>query len=380
MEKMINKWLADGLINQELAEVLTQSVKEEKAKLHRTRLNICIYTVSAILIGIGIIAFISANDWLLALLTSLPILKILIMLVLTVSSLFFGYKLVYEKNKFPKLGHAMIFLSALLIGGTYALTGQTYHINAHNSSLMFLWLLSILPVAYIFKNFAVNVVAIVLYILGIIYYYMELHLDLGLTWTVFIPILLGATLYSVGNIPVIVEKFNNFSMSYKLTGLAPIFVTLLILTCSAEATYKQTSLYYIIPIVLLIGLNLINFLTNKNRKLLFKIETGYIVVLLLFLLLIISLTKVAVPAVMVFANLAIIAMIACGYNYGHKFEHNNMVALSNWFLIIYLTVNYCRWGWDMQDKALFFILGGIGLLAIGMFLENKRKKIINKDN
>ena len=88
MEKMINKWLADGLINQELAEVLTQSVKEEKTKLHRTRLNICIYTVSAILIGIGIIAFISANDWLLALLTSLPILKILIMLVLTVSSLF----------------------------------------------------------------------------------------------------------------------------------------------------------------------------------------------------------------------------------------------------------------------------------------------------
>lgn len=379
MEKMINKWLSAGMITQEIASVLLDDVKKEKARQYRIRLNICIYTVATVLIGIGIIAFIAANDWLLAILTALPVLQILLMLFLAISALFFGYKLAYEENKFPKLGHTMIFLSTLLIGGTYALTGQNYHINANSSSLVFLWMLSILPVAYIFKNFAINVVAIILYILGTIFYYLELCLDSSLTWTIFIPFLLGTTLYSVGNIPVIVEKFNKFSISYKLTGLAPIFVTLLILTCSVERTYEQISPYYIVPIVLLIGLNFINFAMNKNKNLLFKIETGYIISLLLSLLLMITLSSVSVPCVMILANIAIITMISAGYNFGYKFENNNMIALTNWFIIIYLTVNYCRWGWDMMDKALFFIFGGIGLLALGMFLENKRKKTIKKD-
>lgn len=379
MEKMINKWLSAGMINQELAETLLADVKEEKAKIHRIRLNICIYTVAATFIGTGIIAFIGANDWLLKLLTSLPVLQIILMLALTVLSLFFGYKLAYEGNKFPKLGHSMIFLSTILIGGTYALTGQNYHINANNSSLMFLWLLSILPVAYIFKNFSINVVSIILYILGTIFYYMELSLDDGLTWTIFIPFLLGTTLYSVGNIPVIVEKFNKFSMSYKLTGLAPIFITLLILTCTVENSYEQTSPYYIVPIALLIGFNFINFAYAKNRNMLFNIETGFIVSLLLSLLLIIILPKISVPCVMIFSNIAIITMISAGYNYGYKFENNGIIGLTNWFIIIYLTVNYCRWGWNLMDKALFFILGGICLLALGMFLENRRKKIMNKD-
>ena len=380
MEKMINKWLDAGMITKETAELLLADVKDEKIKRHRIRLNICIYTVAAILIGTGIISFIAANDWLLELLISLPVLQIVIMLIITVLSLFCGYKLAYEGNRFPKLGHSMIFLSTLLIGGTYALVGQNYHINANNSSLVFLWMLSILPVAYIFRNFAINILTIILFIQGTIFYYDELSLDDGLTWTIFIPFLLGATLYSIGNIPVLIDKFNKFSMSYKLTGLAPIFITLLILTCSVERTYEQTSPYYIIPLVILVGLNFINFTIAKNKSLLFKIETGFIVSLLLSLLLIITLPEVSVPSVMIVANIAIITMISAGYNYGYKFENNNIVALTNWFLIIYLTVNYCRWGWDMLDKALFFIIGGVGLLAIGMFLENKRKKSIKKDN
>ena len=380
MEKMIHKWLNAGLINQETAEALLIDVKEEKAKQYRIKLNICIYTIATVLIGIGVIAFIGANDWLLKFLVNLPVLQIILMSILTVSTLFFGYKLAYEGSKFPKLGHSMIFFSTLLIGGTYALTGQNYHINANNSSLMFLWMWSILPVAYIFKNLAINVVAIILYILGTIFYYLELSLDLVDTWTIFIPFLLGTTLYSIGNNPVLIEKFNKFSMSYKLTGLVPIFVTLLILTCSVENTYQQTSPYYTVPIVLLIGLNFINFTMNKERNLLFKIETGYVISLLLTLFIIITLPTVSIPSVMFIANIAIITMISAGYNYGYKFENNSVLALINWFIIIYLTVNYCRWGWNMMDKALFFILGGIGLLTLGMFLENKRKKMIKKES
>ena len=92
MEKMINKWLSAGMITQEIASVLLDDVKKEKARQYRIRLNICIYTVATVLIGIGIIAFIAANDWLLAILTALPVLQILLMLFLAISAQFFGNK------------------------------------------------------------------------------------------------------------------------------------------------------------------------------------------------------------------------------------------------------------------------------------------------
>ena len=228
MKKMINRWLEKEIINQELANVMLKDIEEEKARKSRIKLNICIYTIATILIGIGVLAFISANDWLLKIFTDTPVLQIVVMLILTISSLFFGYKMAYETNKFPKLGHSMIFLSSLLIGGTYALTGQNYNINANNSGLCFLWMISIIPVAYVFKNFAINIVAIILYILGVIFYYLELSIDNGDTWTIFIPIILGVSFYTIGNIPAIVDKFEKFSLTYKIIGLKLIYFVLLI--------------------------------------------------------------------------------------------------------------------------------------------------------
>ena len=74
----------------------------------------------------------------------------------------------------------------------------------------------------------------------------------------------GIMFYSIGNIHFILNKYNDFSLSYKITGALPIFITLLVLTCSVEKSYHIISAYYIIPIVLLILLNLINFETGSH--------------------------------------------------------------------------------------------------------------------
>ena len=380
MEKFVERWLESGIINDDTAQIMRSDIKAEKAKLQRIRLNILIYTVAAVFIGIGVITFISANVWLLELLNKIPSMKIVAIFAATVGALLGGYKLAYEGNRFPKLGHALIFLSTILIGGTYALVGQTYNINAHNSSLMFLWMASILPVAYVFRNAAINIVAVVLFSLGIIFYYMELAIDFGLTWTIFIPVFIGAILYTVGNIPQIIEKYNDFSLTYKLVGLAPMFVTLLILTCSVEKSYHLNSPHYVIPLMILIAINLISYLWIKSDNNLIKIETGFIVSFLVGLILMLLLPSVSIPTVTIFANIAIITIISAGFNYGYKFENNHIIGLTNWFLITYLTLNYCRWGWNYMEKAAFFIIGGVCLLALGMFLEKNRKRIIKKDN
>lgn len=379
MEKLIKKWVENNIITEETAKILLEDINNEKIRKRRIKLNILIYAIAIIFIGIGVISFISANDWLIKILNSMPILQILFLTLFSVLSLFFGYKIAYEQQKFTKLGHSLIFLSTILIGGTYALIGQNYNINANNGTLFFLWLISILPLAYIFKNYAINILSIIVFIFGVIFSYMDLALDEGLTWTVFIPVLIGTVLYSVANISPILEKFNKFSLSYKLVGLVPIFITILILTCSVEKSYLQTSFFYIAPLVFVMLFNFINYAIKKSDDVLFKIETIFIVTFVICLILILLLPEVSIPFVMALAHIAIITMITVGYNYGYKFENNHIIGLTNWFLIIYIAVNYFHWGWNYIEKATFFILGGIGLLVFGMFLENKRRNIIKKD-
>ena len=81
MEKRITRWLEKGIIDKQTALSLLQDVKEEKAKSHKLKLNIAIYTTSIVLIGMGIISFIAANDWILELFNKFEILKIILTLV-----------------------------------------------------------------------------------------------------------------------------------------------------------------------------------------------------------------------------------------------------------------------------------------------------------
>jgi len=379
MQRKIAKWLEDGLIDNQTAQKMLDEINEDKIKSRNIKINITIYTIAVILIGLGVITFIAANDWILLLLNSSDLLKILLMSGITLASFWGGYKLAYEKQNFPKLGNALIILSTLLIGGTYGLIGQIYHINANSSSLMFLWLISILPVAYMFKNSAINIISIVLMILGFIFFYAELALDTNLIWTIFIPITLGIILYSLGNIPIVLNKYNNFSLSYKIVGIFPIFITFLILTCSVEHSYHITSGYYIVPIVSLIVFNIFNFVLQKNANTLLKIETIFIIVILSALLLLLILPYVNTGIVVLLANVFIIAMLFWGFNYGYKFENERLIGISNWMLILYLLVNYSRWGWSFMDKTLFFIFGGICMLVLGLYLEKRKKNVFRKD-
>lgn len=379
MEKKIAKWLNEGLIDHLTAQKMLDEIKDDKAKARSVKINITIYTIAVILIGLGVITFIAANDWILKLLNSSNLLKIFLMSVITIASFWGGYKLRYEKQNFPKLGDALIVLSSLLIGGTYGLIGQIYHINANSSAIMFLWLISVLPIAYLFKSYAVNIISIVLMILGFIFFYVELALDTDLIWTIFVPISLGILLYSLGNIPIILNKYNKFSLSYKVVGAISLFITLLILTCSVEYSYHITSVYYILPIVMLIIFNMLNYMLQKSSNTLLKIETIAMIILSLALLLLLILSNINTTIVILFANIFIIAMLCFGFNYGYKFEQEKIIGTTNWMLILYLLVNYCRWGWSFMDKTLFFLFGGTCLLMLGLYLEKRKKEIVRKD-
>ncbi|MBE7707985.1 MAG: DUF2157 domain-containing protein [Cyanobacteria bacterium SIG27] len=374
MEKRITRWLEKGLIDKQTALALLKEAKEEKAKNHKLKLNIAIYTTSIVLIGMGIISFIAANDWILQLFNKFEILKIILMLILTSASLLGGYHLAYEKKNYPRLGNALVFLSTLLIGGTYALIGQTYNINANNSGLMFMWLISVVPLAYLYKSKAINFLSIVLYILGICFYFGDISSRMSIN-ALYVPLIVGTSLYTIGNIPFILNKFNKFSLNYKLIGLVPIFWIFLAATCADDTSIRCDEPVYFITLFMVLALNFVNFFINKFDKNgnLLKIETGFIATVLLFLLMLISIPNFGGIFIMLLAHIFIITIITYGYNYGYKFKDAKIVGIVNWFLVIYLTLNYCRWSWNFMEKTLFFLIGGFALLSLGIFLERKQR-------
>lgn len=379
MEKQIQKWLEKGMITEQKALELLADYKVQREERRKIKIQIALYVIGAILVGLGVISFVAANDWIWQIFVMSDFIKILALSASTVGAFYCGYELIYGKKKYPLLGSALIFLSSFLIGGTYALIGQIYNLNADNSMLMFLWLVSILPLAYVFKARAINVLSIILFILGVIFYYMELSYDTGQTWTIYIPIMLGAFLYTLGNFPPIKKNYNDFSLSYKIVGLISIFITLMILTCSIETSYEMLSVNYIMPVMLLIGFNVLNIYLEKTKNDLFKLEHGYIIMILFLLLSILTMPVINPIWAQIIVHLFLVAMISEGFSYGYKFENVKLINLSTTFLIFYLITIYSKFGWTYFDKTLFFICGGIILFGLGFVLEKKKKEMLKGD-
>ena len=341
-------------------------------------IQIVLYTIGVILLGTGVITFVAGNDWILELLQSIPVLQIIILFICAAASLLGGWKLGFETKKFPRLGGALIFLSTLLIGTCYIQIGQTYNWSTNTSTILSLWFISIFPLAFLFNSKPVNWLSIILFITAFPYFYFEWKYDTAQVWTIFMPFSLFGILYTFANIPFIKEKFNEFSLSYKLTALIPLYFTLLIMIFSVQKSYHIINIHYLIVPAVIVLFNILNYCFDKNRDTLVQLETAFIIVFMCFLETMLILSGVNKAAIMTCAHLFLIFIISMGMYWGYKFEKVSLINLSNFFLLIYLLTVYCRYGWNYIDKTLFFLIGGIGLVSLGIFLEKDKNRRLNK--
>ena len=63
MEKHIKMQLQKVLIDVATYQRLLEDIKQESVQTCKVRFNILIYTLAAICLGIGVIAFVVPNDW-----------------------------------------------------------------------------------------------------------------------------------------------------------------------------------------------------------------------------------------------------------------------------------------------------------------------------
>ncbi len=371
MEKRLSNWLKKQIISDETYNILLKEIKEEAEHKRKVGLTVTFYILGIILLGLGIASFIAANDWIIDFLNRNEILKIILLFLLTVLSLYFGYKTAYVKENFVKLGKALICLSSVLIGSCYMLIGQIYNINAHSSFLMMLWCVSIVPLAYIFREKFINILATVVFIVGFVLFLAEIEINED-SIIFYVPILIGSFLYLLGGFNHINEKFHDFAVFYKLLGLKAVYITLLILTCW-DLSYDLNHWQCIVPVIILMIAYLINGIVNRNKDSLYLTESIYFFLLLAGLLAIIIPEGINEIPVIIAAHIFLIIMFYYAIHYGYKYENTKIISMAHAFIGIYLFVMFCRYGWSFFDKTIFFLLSGIILITMGILFEKKRK-------
>lgn len=386
-DKLIDKWLKEGLINKSQAKRMLLDVSKGKKEASSNKLIIAASTIGSILLGIGAILFIASN-W-----EKIPSIgKTIILVGSTFAAYYVGYLFRYQKQNLPKVGAALMFLGALLFGATVILIAQIYNLNANTYVLVLIWLVGILPLVYALQSMPIAGLAALLFFIWVgLFFSPQLSgwfWFFDSEWFIFnLPTLYlvsSIMLFSVGGLHYFSNKLKDVARIYRIGALKVFLVSLFFLTFNfisqADSYYpqnKQIPQQFMIGFVsfsiIAIILSVVNWFFNKSERtsmLEGPVGIGFVAIALVFFFYP-STTKIYV----LLFNLLLAGFILLLLYTGYQREDMKLVNMGMFWLAVFIVVKYFDWFWDLLDRSLFFIVGGLILVLGGIVLEKKRRQI-----
>ncbi|MDF2626533.1 MAG: rane protein [Symbiobacteriaceae bacterium] len=135
-----DRWVRDGLINAEQRSAIVGLYPAPGAG-GRERTILIFTLLGSLLVGAGVILFFAANWPGLSAAT-----KVAAVLVGVLGAYGSGYYLQFMRGDYPRLGHSLIVLGALLYGAGIWLVAQIFHLDSHFPTGFLLWGVGLLPV------------------------------------------------------------------------------------------------------------------------------------------------------------------------------------------------------------------------------------------
>ncbi|MDD2615478.1 MAG: DUF2157 domain-containing protein [Methanosarcina sp.] len=371
-QDLIRKWLDEGTINHAQAEKMRADLEEYK-KEHRSKKQIIAFsTIGAILIGIGAILFVASNWEKIG-----DTVKVLLLAGSTVGIHYTGYRLKYENRKYPRLGSALLLLSALLFGASLFLIAQIYNINANNSTLVLVWLLGVFPLIYGYRSAPIAGLCSLLFYLWIGILYGE-RTDLNKLINIWdLYLVSGIALYFTGILHGLAENVKHAEKTFEFMGLQAVLFALFIHTFNLGG-YKVEKvvpvIYAFLGILILAVLCLERFRSKLTG---FQVDAGMAVIS--FLVAGITLTAVYSPLSektytglfnIIFLGFLILLLYA-----GYNTENIGIINTAMFWFIPLIFARYFDFFWELLPRSFFFILGGLVLLAISVVLGRKRREL-----
>jgi uncharacterized membrane protein len=380
-------WKQQGIVTREQADtVLSQYVVVSPLY---GKLIVTLVTLGAILAGVGVILFVSAN-W-----QEIPrVGKILLLMALVVATYLPGYWLKYERD-FPRAGEALIFVGAMVFGAAIFMVGQQYHMPVDDPRLMGWWFVGVIPVAYFTRSREVLALAILAALGGLGYKTAQWLGGLRYEHYAFFAfyLVLGLALYGIGSVHSRFQRLKYCTPNYQGFGLIVLLGVMFIM--SFKDIYSESALtnwdFLALPSVFTITFHIAAaiavvcavwcFAIDANRRhLSYKLSTDLFATIFLvvisYLALVLPFTSPAAYAVIF--NIVLFAVIFGLIFLGYFRGVSSLVNIALIFFGLAVIGRYFDFAWELLPRSVFFIIGGFLLLGVGILLERLRRKTLQQ--
>jgi uncharacterized membrane protein len=388
------KWTKLGIISEESSKKINslyiQSEEHDLKKSHNLVSVLAIF--GSIMIGAGIIIFYAMN-W-----SSIPkIVKVLSILAFMIVSYYIGYLFRYDKNNFPKVGATLIFLGAIIYGAGIALIMQIFNINTHWPTGFLLFLIGIIWIAYLLESNSILFLSLFGFIFYIgsesAYWFQFVDRYYNQSYALFLIFLsTGIFLYGLGMLHE--KKLKNISYPFHLVGSFVILAVIYLFSFKWFGTiddYIKSRLVsilfesrfwiiYLIITFIAIVIIVYNILNRNNKSKYESKEILGVSVLLIITPLIALFSTVNFTTIPIFFNIILFLLIIGVVYLGFEKEEATLINLGFAAFGISVFSRYIEYLWDYLNGYLFFIIGGVLLIFLSIFLENRRRKMIESIN
>lgn len=410
------RWQQDGLVTPEQAAAIRALYPAPERT--GSRLARALTVMAAILIGLGAVLFVAAHweqmdRWL----------KVGLLLAALLASYGAGYWLAYARGSYPRVGRALILLGCLIYGADIFLIAQIFHLQANYPSGLLLWALGSLATAWATADELVLVLATVLLglwtgfeqgdfaRLNLWYLLISGGLVLPLVWRLRSRWALGLSALGAGLWWLVgaAQGFGRHGFAdgaavgeLMMLGVALLGLALFRLGARAPEWGRQP-LRLAGGLLALFGLFVLSFAGLVKQGNLAAAHPGWIAQLGSSLLLLVSLAAAApqwppdrweglgtalvalltaalwvLPGsawVALLTNLALLLAIGGLLATGYRSRSGPLLALALLGFAADVIGRYFDFFWATLDRSLFFLAGGVLLLAVGWLLERQGRRL-----
>lgn len=402
LEREGEQWVADGIISkQQLETILKRYVKEDRSYL--------LVILAALLISISVLVFIF-SDW-----AQIPNLsRIIIMLLMMLTFYVTGFY--YERKDAPgaikqkdmksqsysrsqMIGISLIIIAYVTFGATLFLTLYMYNVQLTSAWPFVIWsvvgllLYMIVPNRYLFTiallitvygqihssliYLSFNIILFLLFIF--VYFHYVYHRAYALVHYIFsLGLLLQVLLLSINefdnyywfmfflllvySVSIVMPNKQLKASMMQLTIVALLFykmyetLTIQEAYITDELTFQVS--FFVLHLFVLFGITILLLIFNRQQ----------LITLILFL----PIFFVPMAHVIIIVTLFIYSIYWLIYSFQKDIRSKMLLGLFSFFLSIFTVI--IQYAWETINKSLFFLVAGLILFAISMFIERKRRK------
>ncbi|MFY0543487.1 DUF2157 domain-containing protein [Brevibacillus sp. H7] len=397
-----SRWREEGIITEgQLEQLVSRYPEEPKAN--------ALPLFAAILIGLGVLTFVASN-W-----QEIGAFFRMAIIFSAMTAAYAGGE-VLRRQGYDRIGLALTAVGIMIYGAGFFLIGQTYHLSANPVNAFYLWLIGAVAMTWHYRSHFLAFLSVLIWFVSALYgadsgdrdgqtmavFYLLFAFGIApLAWKfrsrwVTIPalsVLYVYTLYDVRHIgeglvfpavlmvfllaALLLERYHEqLAQTLRVLGYLAVMI-LGIIVIFTEDEWLQTVTRMD---TLLAGWGLFTaaayvFLAMKRRRQELAADViplgGF---LLAYLTAWVGEGSLSAGVLMIVSLFLFSIGLVLG---GERMRDIARINTGAIFFGLTCLVGYVNFAWDFLDKSLFFLLGGVLLLALSFFLERQRRKWVH---